>query len=117
MNETPAIRHRGRRSEEPPRPGTAPRPPAQLPATVPASDLERLNPASPAGQPGAGATSEPGKGPGAGLRGLTTLGVVVEELNQQAMVCGLSQAAIDSATVKSLTDAGFKVQRNADEDT
>ena len=33
------------------------------------------------------------------------------------MVCGLSQAAIDSATVKSLTDAGFKVQRNADEDT
>jgi hypothetical protein len=97
--------------------GAAPRQPAQMPATVPASELERLNPASPAGQPGAGGTSEPGKGPDAGLRGLTTLGVVVEDLNQQAMACGLSQPAIEAATVKSLTDAGFKVQRHADEDT
>ena len=97
--------------------GATPRQPAQLPATVPASDLGRLNPASPAGQPGAGGTSEPGKGPDAGLRGLTTLGVVVEDLNQQAMACGLSQPAIEAATVKSLTDAGFKVQRNSDEDT
>jgi hypothetical protein len=97
--------------------GTTPRQPAQMPAAVPASELERLNPASPAGRPGAGATSEPGKGPDAGLRGLTTLGVVVEELNQQAMACGLSQAALESTTVKSLTDAGFTVQRNSDVDT
>ncbi len=99
--------------------GAAPRQPGQMPATVPASELERLNPMSPAtaGQPGAGATSEVAKGPDAGLRGLSTLGVVVEDLNQQAMACGLSQPAIESAAVKSLTDAGFKVQRNSDEDT
>jgi hypothetical protein len=112
----PAAAADATRTGNPPA-AAAPRQPAQTPATVPASDLERLTPASPAGQPGAGAASGAGKGPDAGLQGLTTLGVVVEELNQQAMACGLSQAAIDSATVKSLTDAGFKVQRNADEDT
>ncbi len=99
--------------------GAAPRQPAQTPATVPASELERLNPASPptAGQPGAGAAPDAARGPDAGLRGLSSLGVVVEELSQQSMACGLSQAAIESAAVKSLTDAGFKVQRNSDEDT
>jgi hypothetical protein len=33
------------------------------------------------------------------------------------MACGLSQQAIESATVKGLTDAGFKVSRLSDEDT
>ncbi len=100
-------------------PGAAPRQPGQMPATIPASDLQRLSPASPAGagQPGAGATSEAAKGPDAGLRGLATLGIVVEDLNEQAVACGLSQQAIESATVRSLTDAGFKVLRNSDEDT
>jgi hypothetical protein len=99
--------------------GATPRQPGQMPATIPASELERLNPMSPAtaGQPGAGATSEVAKGPDAGLRGLSLLGVVVEDLNQQAMVCGLSQPSIESAVVKSFTDAGLKVQRNSDEDT
>ncbi len=110
---TPAVAGGAARPGNPPA-GAAPRQPSQLPATVPASELPQLLPPSPAGP---GAASEPGKGPDPGLRGLTTLGVVVEELNQQAMACGLSQQAIESATVKSLTDAGFKVSRLSDEDT
>ncbi len=92
--------------------GTAPRKEGQTPATVPASELPRpADRAAGAGQAGAAT------GPDAGLRGLSSLGVVVEDLNQQSLVCGLSQEAIESAATKSLTDAGFKVQRNADEDT
>ncbi len=90
--------------------------PSQMPSSVPASDLARPFPPSPAGA-SPGATSEVAKGPDAGLRGLLTLGVVVEELDQQAMACGLSQPSIESAVVKSFTDSGFKVFRNSDEDT
>jgi hypothetical protein len=99
--------------------GATPRQPGQLPASVPASDLPRSIPPAPAnaGQPGAGATSEVATGPDAGLKGLLTLGVVVEDLNQQAMACGLSQPAIEAAVVRSFTDAGFQVHRNSDEDT
>jgi hypothetical protein len=99
--------------------GAAPRQPGQMPATVPASELERLNPASPAGagQAGAGASQEAATGPDAALRGLNSLGLVVEDLNEQSVTCGLSQQAIESAAMRSLTDAGFKVYRNSDEDT
>jgi hypothetical protein len=51
------------------------------------------------------------------LRGLTTLGVVVEDLSSQAAACGLNQAAIEGAVSKSLSGAGFTVRRNSDEDT
>ncbi len=55
--------------------------------------------------------------PDAELKGLTDIGVVVEDLSSQAAACGLTQAALDTAVSKSLADAGFKVRHNSDEDT
>lgn len=55
--------------------------------------------------------------PGAELKGLTQLGVVVEDLSAQAAACGLRQSVIESAVSKRLTDAGFRVLRNSDEDS
>ena len=77
---------------------------------------------------GSGAASPPGSSsqrptetfdqrPGAELRGLTSLGILVENLSAQAVACGLSQNAIEGALSKRLTDNGFTVRRNSDEDT
>ncbi len=55
--------------------------------------------------------------PDAELKGINALGVVVEDLSPQAAACGLNQGTIETAVARSLTDAGFKVQRNSDEDT
>jgi hypothetical protein len=55
--------------------------------------------------------------PGAELKGLRDIGLVVEELDPQASGCGLSQSAIETALLKRLSDAGFRVRRNSDEDT
>jgi hypothetical protein len=51
------------------------------------------------------------------LKGLTKLGVVVEDLSPQAAACGLNQGTLETAVSKRLSDAGFKVLRNSDEDT
>jgi hypothetical protein len=40
------------------------------------------------------------------------LGVVVEDLSPQAAACGLNQGTIETAVMKSLSDAGLKVLRN-----
>ena len=55
--------------------------------------------------------------PGAELRGLTSLGVLVENLSAQAVACGLNQDAIEGAVSKRLTNGGFAVRRNSDDDT
>jgi hypothetical protein len=55
--------------------------------------------------------------PDAELKGLTKLGVVVEDLSPQAVTCGLNQGALETAVSKRLSDAGFSVLRNSDEDT
>jgi hypothetical protein len=55
--------------------------------------------------------------PDAELRGLTKLGIVVEDLSPQAAACGLNQSAVETAVSKHLSDAGFTVRRNSDEDT
>ena len=55
--------------------------------------------------------------PGAELRGLKSLGILVEDLSAQAVSCGLNRGAIESALSKPLADAGFTVRRNSDEDT
>ena len=55
--------------------------------------------------------------PDAELKGLTKLGVVVEDLSPQAAACGLNQGALETAVSKRLSDAGFKILRNSDEDT
>lgn len=55
--------------------------------------------------------------PGAELKGLTAVGIVVEDLSPQAEACGLNQGALVQAASKRLTDAGLTVRRNSDEDT
>ena len=80
----------------------------------------RSAPGAPAGPAPAGST--PAKEsfdqrPGAELRGLKDIGIVVESLSGQATACGLNQDAIETALAKKLTDAGFVVKRNSDEDT
>jgi hypothetical protein len=55
--------------------------------------------------------------PGAELRGLKSLGILVEDLSAPAVSCGLNRDAIETALSKPLTDAGFTVRRNSDEDT
>jgi hypothetical protein len=55
--------------------------------------------------------------PGVELKGLTSLGLVVEDLSAEAAACGLTQSTLEAAVSKGLTDAGFRVRRNADEDT
>lgn len=89
----------------------------------------QARPAAPAGAPGA---APPGMmpaspdrlsatplttRPGSELRGLASLGVVVEDLSQAATVCGLRQAVVESTVTKSLTAAGLRVVTNTDEDT
>lgn len=51
------------------------------------------------------------------LKGITTVGVVVEDLSSQAAGCGLKQDAIEAAASKILSDSGLKVVRNSDNDT
>lgn len=48
---------------------------------------------------------------------MNALGVVVEDLSQQAAACGLSQAPLEASVSKSLSDAGIKALRNSDEDS
>jgi hypothetical protein len=55
--------------------------------------------------------------PGAELKGLKTLGILVEDLSTQAVSCGLNHDALESAVSKRFADAGFEVRRNSDEDT
>ncbi len=86
----------------PGKPGTPP------PGTVPASG----------NVPASGQQQEAfDQRPDAELRGITKLGLVVEDLGQQAAACGLKHDAVQAAVSKRLSDAGFKVVVNSDEDT
>ena len=65
--------------------------------------------------PGSTAPADPGARPavlppGSELRGLTTIGTVVEDLTPQAGACGLDQAKIKTSIARILSDAGFKTQ-------
>jgi hypothetical protein len=55
--------------------------------------------------------------PGAELKGLRKLGSVVEDLSPQARACGLNQNDLETSVSKRLSDAGFTVRRNSDEDS
>ncbi|MGH9143970.1 MAG: hypothetical protein ACRD2I_22760, partial [Vicinamibacterales bacterium] len=55
--------------------------------------------------------------PNAELIGLKNMGIVVEDLSAQAIACGLNHDAIEGALSKRLSDGGFVVRRNSDEDT
>ncbi len=73
--------------------------------------------AAPAGAPGQPAPDPFDQRPGAELRGLTTLGILVETLSPQAIACGLSQNTIEDALSKRLTAGGFTIRRDSDDDT
>jgi len=95
--------------------------PRAAPASTPAAGGEFAAPSRPdagGGLPAAGRPPEPfNQQPDAELRRLTSLGVVVEGLTPQAAACGVSQDPIAAAVSKRLTDAGFKVVRDSDEDS
>jgi len=55
--------------------------------------------------------------PGSELRGITTIGTVVDNLSPDAAACGLDQAKIKSSIARILADAGFKTQPLGDEET
>jgi hypothetical protein len=55
--------------------------------------------------------------PGAELKGLRSLGILVEDLSQQAIGCGLNHDAIETSLARRLTDGGFAVRKNSDEDS
>jgi hypothetical protein len=51
------------------------------------------------------------------LKGLTRLGIVFEGIGTDAAKCGLKEDVLEAAVTKHLTDAGFRVLRNTDDDT
>jgi hypothetical protein len=55
--------------------------------------------------------------PDAPLKGLMRLGVVVEGIGSDAAKCGLKQEAFETAVTQRLTDAGFRIVRDTDDDT
>lgn len=71
-----------------------------------------------------GAAGAPGAPPrtavpraGSEFTGLTRLGIVVEEPGTQAVNCGLTRAALETAVGKPFTAIGLRVSTNSDEDT
>jgi hypothetical protein len=77
--------------------------------------------APPAGRPvpasGQPTTETFDQRPGAELKGLASLGILVEDLSAQAVACGLSHDTIEGALSKRLASAGLTVRRNSDDDT
>ena len=55
--------------------------------------------------------------PGAEFKGISTIGLVIEDLSAQSTRCGLVQTAIEGLVYKHLTDGGLQVRRNSDDDT
>jgi hypothetical protein len=55
--------------------------------------------------------------PGAELKGIKKIGLVIDASGPQAVACGLNQADIEMTLSKRLADAGLSVRLNADEDT
>jgi hypothetical protein len=87
---------------------TAPPPAEPRGATPPPGTF----PASPA--PASAAVDQR---PDAPLKGLTRLGVVLEGLGADAAKCGLKQESLEATVTKRLTDAGFRVVRDSDDES
>jgi hypothetical protein len=84
-------------------------------ATETTAPAPAARPAPPGGQQQPRETLD--ERPGAELRGLKAVGILVEELGAQAVACGLNHDAVEAALSKRLTEGGFTVRRNSDEDT
>jgi len=87
--------------------------PASAPAASAAAPAASAAPVAPA--PSARAPID--QRPDAPLKGLTKLGLVLEDLSADAVACGLKQDALETTVSKHLSDAGFRVVRNSDDDT
>lgn len=79
-------------------------------------------PAPAPGAPGQPASGQPApepfdQRPGAEFKGLTSVGILVENLSTQSVACGLNQDEIETALSRKLASGGFTVRRNSDEDT
>ena len=88
------------------------RPPATPPPPVAGDTARQTLPAVPS----SAAPANLDQTPGAELKGLSALGIVVEELGAEAVSCGLKQETLAAAAAKSLSAAGLKVLQT-DEDT
>jgi hypothetical protein len=55
--------------------------------------------------------------PDAELKGISALGLVVEDMGSQTVSCGFSRETLEKEVAAILTAAGLKVMRNSDEDT
>jgi len=116
---------RVRRIYEPAAPGDPAAAPSSSSAGPPAGRAPLLlppgaggtgsRPASPVATPAAAAAID--QRPDAPLKGLTRLGVVIEGIDADAAKCGLKGNALEAAVMKHLTDAGFRVLRNTDDET
>ena len=89
---------------------TATAPPAPTPPATSST-------AAPPSQPQPAAPPPMVQTPDAELKGLARLGLVVEDLSQQAAACGLTPQALDAAVRQPLVDAGLKIVRDTDDDT
>jgi hypothetical protein len=91
--------------------------PATSSAPAPASSSAPA-PASPAlPAPTAPSARPPVLPPGSELRGLITIGTVVEDLTAQGAACGLDQAKIKTTIAGILSAAGFKTDRLGNEES
>lgn len=97
------------------RPGATPPTPPAAPAKQAPAPADAFRPAAPA-VPGSAAPANLDQTPGAELKGLAALGIVVEALGGEAASCGLTAEAIEAAAAKSLSAAGLTVLRT-DEDS
>jgi hypothetical protein len=51
------------------------------------------------------------------LKGITVVGLVVEDLSAAAAACGLTRETIQTMAARSLAEGGLKVVRDSDQDT
>ena len=109
----PAAAERAPQQAPPVIPLPSQRPGAAPPSQPPADAARQTVPAVPSST----APANLDQTPGAELKGLSALGIVVEDLGAEAASCGLRQEAIEAAAAKSLSAAGLKVLRNTVEDT
>jgi hypothetical protein len=86
---------------------------AAVPAVPPTAGLPG---AAPAAASGAAPPEPSNQQPGAELKGLTRLGIVIEALGAQAASCGLTEAALEAAVAGKLKSAGFTVLTNTDDE-
>jgi hypothetical protein len=65
---------------------------------------------------GGGARPSSAQKPDAELKGITEVGIEVEDVSGQAAACGLGRDAIRASVTRALADGGMKVARNTDTD-